>query len=211
MRLLSSLIILTLCIVTVVRGWHIAGFAEARVRVADGRGDVEALRRWVGVPGLTTPALAALVARGGRVGSPEALRAHIDDLAHLLSLRPLSSADWLSLAAARLEAEKPTPQVEAALTMSWLTGPNEAAIMWPRAVFGILHWEALSPDARDRVVTDLAGSVVGHAASAEDLTLAGHLLSRQSIDNRAAIAQKLRAAGVSDAELEKLGLPGSNG
>ena len=64
----------------------------------------------------------------------------------------------MALAAVRLEAGKPAAQVEAALTMSSLTGPNEATVMWRRAVFGILHWEVLSPDAHNRTVTDLAWS-----------------------------------------------------
>jgi len=202
---------LTLCVVTVVRGWHMVGFAEARARVVAGNADVEGLRQWIGVPGLSTPALALLVAREGQIGSPEALRVRSDDLTHLLSLRPLSSADWLALAAARLEAERPATEVEAALTMSWLTGPNEAPIMWPRAVFGILHWEALSEEPQNRVVADLSSSIVGHAATAEDLSLAGHLLSRQSRDVRAAIATKLRTDGVTEADLAKLGLPGADG
>lgn len=210
-RLLSSLVILTLCVLTVAQGWRLAGFATARARAVSGSGEIETLRRWVGVPGLSSPALAFLVAREGRIGSAEALQTRSNDLIHLLSLRPLSSADWLSLAAARLEAEKPAKEVEAALTMSWLTGPNEGAIMWPRAVFGILHWEALSQDAHDRVVTDLAGSIVGHAATAEDLSLAGHLLARQSIEVRTTIAKQLSVAGVTEAQLQKLGLPGVGG
>ena len=211
MRLLSSAIILVLCVIAVGRGWNIAGFAEAEARVATRGGDVEVVRRWVGVPGLSGPALAVIVAREGRIGSPEASEARSDDLARLLSLRPLASADWLALAAVRLEAGKPTPAVEAALTMSWLTGPNEGSIMWRRAVFGILHWDALSPDAHNRIVADLAGSVVGHAASGEDFTLAGRLLSRQPQAMRLTVTEKLRAAGVSEADLEKLGLPGDHG
>ena len=95
--------------------------------------------------------------------------------------------------------------------MSSLTGPNEAAIMWRRAVFGILHWEILSPDAHNRTVTDLAGCVLGHAASGEDLALAGRLLGRQSAAMRLTVAERLRAAGVSDADLERLGLAGALG
>jgi len=207
-RLFTSLLILSMCLFTVVRGWSITHFAEARARLLSGTAGADALRPWVGVPGLTGPALESSLAVVSAEDTDVARRRRSDDLVALLSVRPLSSANWLSLAANWQERSRHAPDVEGALSMSSLTGPNEGSLMWRRAVFGLLHWETLSEEAHGRTTTDLAGAMLGHVLVGDEVTLAGRLLSHKSSETRARIAAMLRGAGLPAAELTQLGLPG---
>jgi hypothetical protein len=210
-RLVTSFIILLCCTLALIRGWGITQFAEARARLVSGTAGADALRPWVGVSGLTGPALENSLAIVTISDDDAALRKRSDDLAALLSVRPLSSANWLSLAATRLESGRSASEVEGALAMSWLTGPNEGILMWRRAMFGLLHWETFPEEARSRTITDLAGAMLGRVTRGDEVSLAGRLLSHKSIETRSRIADMLRAAGLPSPEVLKLGLPGDDG
>jgi len=210
-RWITSFIILGLCGLAIIRGWSITEFAVARANPASDATKANALRAWIGVPGLTGPVLENSLALPVADDSDEALRKRSDDLGALLSARPLSPAEWLSLAAVRLEIKEPESKVQSALAMSWLTGPNEGSLMWRRAMFGLLHWETFPNEAHNRTIADLAGSILGHVTMREEVGLAGHLLSRKSIETRSRIAQMLRASGLHSPELLELGLSGEGG
>src|SRR5262249_15988225 len=76
-------------------------------------------------------------------------------LSEILSIKPLSSMDWLSLSAMQLVTDRPMEQVVESLKLSVLTGPNEAYVMGQRAVLALSIWEDLSPDLKSDVVIDL--------------------------------------------------------
>ena len=76
-------------------------------------------------------------------------------LALILSIKPLSSFDWLSLSNMQLAMDQPMEDVLASLKLSMLTGPNEGYVMAERGVFGVSLWESLSPDLKSRVARDL--------------------------------------------------------
>ena len=59
MRLLTSLLIIGLSAFAIIDGWCIASFARLRPEVAAGGASADALRRWVGIPGVTGAALQA--------------------------------------------------------------------------------------------------------------------------------------------------------
>ena len=162
-----------------------------------------AIQSSIGVAGVNGPALALKLAASRAQESTE----QVSDLAHLLAARPLSSPDWLSLAAAELENGGSPAETERALTMSYLTGPNEGPLLWRRAVFGLLHWEDLESDLHRVVINDLGGAVVDHIASAEDIALASHLLAQKPQETRDTIAKSLRDSGIDPADLARLGLP----
>jgi len=118
----------------------------------------------------------------------------------------LSSANWLSLAGMRLVAGQPEKQVLAALTMSWLTGPNEGSVMLQRGVFGLLLWEVLPADLRKRVIDDVTGAILGAVAHDSELTAAKNILSTKSVDIREEIASLMLGKSLSATQLARLGL-----
>jgi len=214
-RLLTSLCILGICGYGVIEGWHIARFAKVHDWVeANGsqpdRIRAGALRQWVGLPGLTSAALQGLLLISDNPSSDTANK-RPDDLAALLSVRPLSAAEWLALAAIRFGNARPMGDVESALTMSYLTGPNESDVMWQRAIFGLLHWEVLPLAAHRQTIADLSGAILGHAASSDDLRLAGHLLEGKPSQARSQIAEMLQGVGIRPLDLARLGLAGDRG
>ena len=133
-------------------------------------------------------------------------RNRADDLNALLSVRPLSSVNWLSLSGMRLAAGQSETEVLSALEMSWVTGPNEGSVMLHRGVFGILLWETLPPDARRRVVDDVAGAILGTPVGDSEVNLIKNVLSQKSVDIRQEIASLMQARSVPASELARLGL-----
>jgi len=189
----------------VLRGWSIVDFAITRARAAhDPSG--EAVRAWIGDPGLTGPALRAALSRTTIAADRETLRRRADDLTLLLATHPLSSAEWLSLAGIRLALAQPYDTVLAALAMSSLTGPNEGAMMMQRGIFGVLQWEALPADARRRTIGDLAGAARGEVIRGGALMVIKNVLHGKSPETRTEIGDLLRAEQVPDRELTRLGL-----
>lgn len=81
----------------------------------------------------------------------------VEELSDILVRRPLSSFHWLELARARYAAGAPPKTFFDAVAMSQLTGPNEAAIMASRAVFGLSLWPLASADMRKSLIRDLVG------------------------------------------------------
>src|SRR5262249_17406981 len=104
MRVLTALTIIALCVLAIFRGWGIAEFARAQT--VSSRGDADDLPRWVGVPGTTSTALQAMLARTAAVSDVNGAHQHAAILAELLSARPFSSEAWLSLAEMRLIAAR---------------------------------------------------------------------------------------------------------
>jgi len=209
MRILTSLSIIIICALTAVWGWEIAQFSRARL--AAGTAGPEILRPWVGTPGLTGPTLENSLTMLAGSDTDAELRRQSDELTALLSVRPLSAGNWLALAALRLESAAPAEAVQGALTMSWLTGPNEGGLMWRRAVFGLLHWETFPEEAHRGTIRDLAGAMLGGVATGDEVTTASRLLDHKSRETRTRITELLRASGLHDKELERLGLPSAGG
>jgi hypothetical protein len=129
-----------------------------------------------------------------------------DDLTVLLSVRPLSSVDWLSLSGMRLVAGRNETEVLSALEMSWVTGPNEGSIMLHRGAFGVLLWEILPPVARKRVIDDVTGVILGTPIDDSELNQLKNVLSEKSVDIRQEIASLMKTEGVPASKLAHLGL-----
>jgi hypothetical protein len=90
--------------------------------------------------------------------------------------------------------------------MSWVTGPNEDALMAQRAVFGLLLWETLPSGAQRRTITDLAGAIAGGLMDDHALSRAKKVLQTKSAETRSNIAGTLNSVQVSQADLGRLGL-----
>jgi hypothetical protein len=205
-RLLTMFAILGLCSFAVVRGLSIVRFVDARAHLGSRETRVEAVRSWVGVPGLDSVALQASLTEVADTTNVDEARKRADDLRALLSVRPLSAANWLSLSGMRLVTGQPENEVLAALTMSWVTGPNEGSVMLQRGVFGLLLWEVLPADARKRVIDDVAGALLGTTVGASELAPAANVLSAKSPQTRWEIASHMQAKSVPATQIARLGL-----
>jgi hypothetical protein len=204
MRVLTALAIIVLCLFAVVRGWNITEFAQAQA--GSTRSDVDDLARWVRVPGVTSAALQAELAQAAALSDVANARQRSKILTALLSVRPLSSEEWLSLAEMRLITAQPEKDVQSALLMSSVTGPNEDYVMWQRGLFGLFIWHTLSVDARRQVIRDFAGALRGMPLGDREINAAKYLISTKSNEARSEISQFLKAEGLSNTDFARVGL-----
>jgi hypothetical protein len=205
-RWLTALGILGLCGFALSRGWEITRFAEARSRLGAHQKQNDAVKRWAAVPGLAEAALAASLARVADTGDIDDARRRAAGLTAILSVHPLSSADWLSLSGMRLVTGQPYEQVLGTLAMSSVTGRNEGSVMLQRGIFGLLQWEVLPPETRERTIADLAGALLGTTVRDVEVNPAKNVLAGKSADVRREIADRLSAEGVAPSELARMGL-----
>ncbi len=202
-RRLTALTIISVCGFTVAWGWEATQFAEARTSVLEEQAGVS-LGAWFGVPGLAAEALESSWRRPGAAALPPVLREA--QVSSLLAAHPMFAQAWLSLANERLALDRPKSQIDAAIMMSRITGPNEGQVMWQRGLFELARWDALSSEARDEAALDVAHAVNGKIVSETDIGLGKALLAKQTPDARAEIESALAAAGMSQKQLALLGL-----
>jgi hypothetical protein len=159
---------------------------------------------WIGVPGVTTAALESSL--GGNAGATgfSALQQRIDLLSQFLEFRPLSSGKWLSLAGLRLLTPNRSEALSA-LRMSTISGPNESGVMWQRGIFGLLEWENLPSDARERTVADLSGAIITGGVGNNELNGAKFVTGTQPNVMRAQVKALLTARGVPTTALNTMG------
>jgi hypothetical protein len=201
MRLLTLFIVLGICGYTAMRGGQVVRFAVALEQT---RGDADdSFLRWRDVPGISSAAINAALSRMPFETSVADAERRADTLGMLLTVRPLSSADWLSLAGVRVASDAPSDKVISALTMSYLSGPNED-IMLQRGIFGLLQWETLTDADRQRVIRDLAGAVTANAIP--DSGTIKLILEQKSAEVRSDIQAMLGAERVPPADLARIGL-----
>lgn len=205
-RLLTAVAILALCSFGIVRGWSIVRFVDARAHFAAHEIGIEEIRSWDKAPGLRDAALQTSLTKIADMNDADGARKRADDLNVSLSVRPLSSVNWLSLSGMRLVAGQSETEVLSALEMSWVTGPNEGSIMLQRGVFGILVWETLPPVARKRVIDDIAGAILATPVGDSELNAVKNVLNEKPVDIRLEIARLMQAGGVPVNQLARLGL-----
>jgi hypothetical protein len=206
LRWLTCVAIIALCGFVVVRGWSLVQFAEERARILSNPNAVASVGQWMGIPGLAGAALETALKQNPAASGIDDARKRAETLAKLLALRPLSAKDWLQLAVMRLIAGEPQKQVLSALLMSWVTGPNEGGVMWQRGVFGLSLWQALPADERQRTIDDLAGVLRVTPVGDDEMSAVKDVLGMKPAETRSAIADLLRAQGVTEADLGRMGL-----
>jgi hypothetical protein len=203
-RVSTSLLIIGLCIFAVPRGWSAGHFAIVHSILARNESDNGAVIPWIGSPGITAAAMSASLTQMTDAADLDGGERRADDLVALLSVRPLSSRNWLSLAEIRLITARPKEEVRTALKMSWVTGPNEGVLMWQRGVFGLFVWDFLSSEERQQTITQIARAMSGMPIGDDELVSAQKALSQESLQTRAEIANRMRAEA--EAEAARLGL-----
>lgn len=206
-RTSTALVVIGLCALAMSRGWSMVQFSQARAGSPEHAAD--RLAAFTGTPGLAVAALEASETPVAGPADQAGARKRIDELTAVLSLRPMSSTNWLSLAGLRLVTGQPPDKVLAALAMSSLTGPNEHAMMYQRGVFELLQWEALPNDFRKRAIRDLSGAMLSGNWGDSHRRAVVEALTGQSDETRRDIGDLLRGSGVADSELAlmQLGRP----
>jgi hypothetical protein len=191
-RAATALFVLFLCLPAIVRGADILRFS-----VADDND--EDTRPWANVSGL---AFSALESSLTPVAKPEDVPKRRDDLTEILSMRPLASEYWLTLAGTRITAGEPLSKALDALTLSSITAPNEGYLIAQRGIFGVSYWEALPPEVRNRAMDNLAARRLS-GRNAERLR---NILAEKTPNVRDAIRTALRARGLSAESFSRIGL-----
>lgn len=157
MRLATAALAFAACAWTAAQGIGFIRYQAASDRWVSQPENIDVLMPWIDEPGLATAAIEAVLRAPVGDAGPDALKSREQMLVRLLTIKPAASRAWLSLATVRNALALPSDKVDAAFTMSGLTGPSEGAVMLERSLLGILVWERSSPNVRARTMTDLCG------------------------------------------------------
>jgi hypothetical protein len=151
-RLWTAIAIIGICGFSIAQGYRIARFSLVNVHASENQAEI--LRTWA-VPGLASRALQSQLAGNIDPSDLKAANYRREVLSAILTIRPLSSIDWLSLSGMQLLTDRPMAQVLESLELSVLSGPNEGYVMAERGIFGVSLWEDLSRDLKSRAALDL--------------------------------------------------------
>ena len=155
--LATAIIAVAACAWTATQGLGLVRYQAASERWVSQPANVDVLLPWIAETGVAAMAIEAVLRAPTGGGGPDAVRNREDMLVRLLTIKPAASHAWLSLAAVRNALAMSPDKVDAAFTMSGLTGPSEGAVMLERSLLGILVWERSSMAVRARTMTDLCG------------------------------------------------------
>ena len=196
-RLWTAIALIGICGFSVTRGWAIVhfSFAMANVDSSDKRDGV--INTWSSVPDVASAALQVELREKINVSDQKAASNRREALSSILSIKPLSSLDWLSLSGVQLVTDQPMEQVFESLELSMMTGPNEGYLKTERGIFGISLWLRLSTELKRRVATDLA---IGEIIGKEKLRAA---LSAQPAPVRNELQAAMLGTGLSPNEVER--------
>jgi len=201
-RFLTALAVLCICSSAVYRGSDIVRFALADAGLGQDGKSADADRPWVNVPGLAFSAQESLFKGEADAGDQKGAGKQREEVADILAVRPLSSEYWLALSEKRLATGEPISKVAEAFSLSVLTGADEDYVMSRRGVFGLVHWQALPGDIRQRAAADLAA--VSLTMKNSDILRAALIEKTEKI--RQDIRASLQAEGISAAQLAAIGL-----
>jgi hypothetical protein len=152
-RFWTAIMMIGICSLFVARGLSIVQFSLATANPPERR--AETLHAWAAVPGIASAALQGHLTERIDPSDSKAANSRRQALAAILSIKPLSSMDWLSLSGMQFITDQPMEQVLSSLLLSTMTGPNEGYVMADRGIFGASLWEDLSPDLRRHAAMDL--------------------------------------------------------
>jgi hypothetical protein len=196
-RFWTAITITGICALSVARGLSVVHFSLARANIHSSENRAETTDTWAAVPGV---ALADLQLKLKEKINPSDLKApnrRREALSAILSIKPLSSMDWLSLSGMQFITDQPMEQVLGSLRLSRLTGPNEGYVMAERGLFGASLWEDLSPDLKRQTAMDLAVEEV------QDDSKFRPVLSAKSETVRNELRTVILATGLSPKEVER--------
>jgi hypothetical protein len=196
-RLWTAIALIGICGFSVTRGWVIVHFSFAMANPDSSEKRDEIINSWSSVPEVASAALQAELREKIDISDQKAANSRREALSSILSIKPLSSVDWLSLSGWQLVTDQPMEQVFESLELSMVTGPNEGYVKAERGIFGVSLWERLSPDLKRRVVIDL---VAGEIAGNEKFRA---VFSAQPARVRNELRAAMLATGLSSNEVER--------
>ena len=207
-RLVTAIVLMGICGFSVVLGWTIVRFSVATMNVKSPEKRAEIAKTWGTTPGVAATALRNVLADKIDIADQKAANQQREALSAILSIKPLSSRDWLSLSGMQLVTDQPMDDVLESLKLSTLTGPNEGYVMVERGIYGVSLWESLSPDLKSRVANDLLPILFPQSPAGAEHGKLQALVSAQPQRVRKELREALLATGrVSPSEIEqKLGL-----
>ena len=138
-RLWTAIAMIGICGFSVAQGWSIVRFSFATGNIDSSEKRAEIVSRWTEVPGLASTALQAELKENFNPSDMMAAIRRRALLSAILSIKPLSSRDWLALSGMQLVTDQPIEEVLGSLNLSVLTGPNEGYVMAERGVFGVVR------------------------------------------------------------------------
>ena len=206
MRIVTALAVIISSVWTAASGWSIVCFSHASAVAASSEDRRQAVRSWIAAPGLAGAALQASLMDAPDPRDIDQIRKRSDQLAAILSVRPMSSMNWLMLASMRFASGQPFDKVLTALQLSSLTGANEGHVVSQRGIFGLWQWENLPPQVRRQTVSGLAAALVERAISDQERVAVDRILATKSANTRQEIADLIRAEGLSASDLKRIGL-----
>ena len=207
-RLVTAIALIGICGFAVAQGWRIVQFSLVTMNIDSSEERAELVNTWGTVPSVASKALQAGLTDEINPSDPMVAYRRRAVLSEILSIKPLSSINWLSLSAVQLVTNRPMEQVLESLKLSTLTGPNEGYVMGERAVFSLSLWEDLLPDLKSHVAIDL-GPMLSPRTPAEALERGKFqaVLAKKSERVRNELRTILMATGLSPKEIEqRLGL-----
>ncbi len=154
-RWLTAIALIVICGVSALQGWGIVRFFLASMNIVSSEKRAEIADAWRATSGIISTALKDELAdetKRSDIIAPYRQRAL---LSAILSIKPMSSRDWLSLSSAELTTHRPMEEVFGSLRLSMLTGPNEGYLMAERGTFVLSLWEKLPPDLKRHEAIDL--------------------------------------------------------
>src|SRR5262249_25534549 len=155
-RFWTAITMIGICALSVTRGLSIVQFSLAIANIHSSENRAESIHEWSAVPGIASAALQSGLTEQIDPSDPKGANSRREALWAILSIKPLSSMDWLSLSGMQFLTDQPMNQVLGSLRVSRLTGPNEGYVMAERGIFGASIWEDLSPDLKRHAAMDLA-------------------------------------------------------
>jgi hypothetical protein len=197
MRLLTAIALIGMCGFAVARGWGIVHFSVAIANIESSEKRAEIANGWAAAPGVASTALQAELKEKVDTSDAKAADNRREAFSSILSIKPMSSADWLSLSGMQFVTDQPMERVLGSLKLSVITGPNEGNVMADRGTFGVSIWDMLSSDLRRRVATDLV------AADLSEYWRIRSVLSAESERVRNEVRDSLLATGFSPKEIKQ--------
>lgn len=196
-RFVTAIFMIGICGFAAAEGWNIVRFSLAMLDVGPSEKGTDIAKVWVTVPDVASAALQAELKEKVNPSDPKAATRRREALSALLSIKPLSAVDWLSLSGMQWATGQPMKQILQSLNLSMLTGPNEGYVMPARGIFGASLWESLSPDLKRHVASDLtAKEIIGNPKFRT-------ILSAKPAGVRNEIRAAMLATGLSPNEVEQ--------
>jgi hypothetical protein len=154
--LLTAVALIVISGVTVTQGCGILRFFLAGTNIVSSEQRARVADAWRATSGITSTALKDELADETNQIDVIAAYRRRELLYAILSIKPLSSMDWLALSRAELMTHQSMEDVFGSLQLSVLTGPNEGYVTGERAIFALSLWDQLPADLKRHAAGDVA-------------------------------------------------------